>query len=277
MWELDHKEGWVPKNWCFQIVLLEKTQLRVPWTLSNEIKPVSPKENQPWIFIGRTVAEAGAPLLRPPDGKNAFTGKDPDAGKDWKQEKGTTEDEMVRWHLWLSAPEFEQILGIGEGQESLACCSPWTYRVGHNLGTEQQKLSSPMNHCCPESLSPYMGCAFHSVSYPWIITESGFCCSFDVTWEVYMEAIQMTEYSILDTSVPKWPSGHPATSKLLGSLFSSVKFSLLFSSQGNPSTRLQPPGQFGSFLTQGRACFCIYINWLTCPVKQWANYFLSSF
>ena len=97
MWELDHKEGWVPKNWCFQIVVLEKT-FESPLD-SNKIKPVNPKKDQPWIFTGRTDAEAEAPILRPPDVKGQLVGKDSDAGEDWGQEeKGTTEDEMVGWH-----------------------------------------------------------------------------------------------------------------------------------------------------------------------------------
>ena len=97
MWELDHKEGWVPKNWCFQIVVLEKT-FESPLD-SNEIKPVNPKKDQPWIFTGRTDAEAETSILWPPDAKIGLTGKDPDAGEDWGQEeKGTTEDEMVGWH-----------------------------------------------------------------------------------------------------------------------------------------------------------------------------------
>ena len=93
MWELDHKEGWVPKNWCFWNDVLEKT-LESPLD-SKEIKWVSPKGNQPWIFVGRTDAKAEAPILWPPDVKSWFIGKDPDAGKDWRQEeKGVTEDEM---------------------------------------------------------------------------------------------------------------------------------------------------------------------------------------
>ena len=92
----------------------------------EEIQPVHPKENQSWIFIGRTNAEAEIPILWPPDAKNWLIWKDPDAGKDWRQEeKGMTEDEMVRWHHWHSRCEFEQALGDGEGQGSLACCSPW--------------------------------------------------------------------------------------------------------------------------------------------------------
>jgi len=104
---------------------------------STEIKPVNPKGNQPWIFFGRTNAEAEAPILSPPDEKGRLIRKDPDAGKDWKQEKGTTEDEMVGWYHRLDGYEFEQTPGDGEGQGSLACCSPWGCRVGHDWATEQ--------------------------------------------------------------------------------------------------------------------------------------------
>ena len=124
MWELDHKEGWVLKNWCFWTVVLEKT-LESPLDC-KEIKPVNPKGNQPWTFIGRTDAEAEALILWLPDAKSQLTGKDPDAGKDWRQEeKETTEDEMVGWHHWLNGHEFEQTLGDSEGQRSLMCYSPW--------------------------------------------------------------------------------------------------------------------------------------------------------
>ena len=119
MWESDHEEGWAPKNWYFQTVVL-KTILESPLD-SREIKPVHPKENQPWILIGRTDAEAEAPILWPSDSKSWLIGKDPDAGKDWRQEeKGTTEDEMVGWHHWLNGHKFEQTVGHGEGQGSLA-------------------------------------------------------------------------------------------------------------------------------------------------------------
>ena len=122
MWELNHKESWAPKNWCFWTVVLEKT-LESPLE-SKEIKPVIPKGNQPWIFIGRTDAEG--PILRPPDAKNWFIGKDPGAGKDWRQEeKQTTEDKMVGWHHRLDGHEFQQSLGDDEGQGSLVCYSPW--------------------------------------------------------------------------------------------------------------------------------------------------------
>ena len=94
MWELDHKEGWVPKNWCFQSVVLEKT-LESNMD-SKDIKPINPKGNQSWIFCGRTAAEAEAPIIWPPDVKSWLIGKDSDAGKDWRQkEKGAAEKEMV--------------------------------------------------------------------------------------------------------------------------------------------------------------------------------------
>ena len=124
MWELDCKESWTPKNWCFRTVVLEKT---LESSLEyKEIKPVYPKANQSWIFIGRTDSEVETPILWPPDVNNWLNGKDPDAGKDWRQEeKGTTEDEMVGRHHQLDGCEFEQAPGVGDGQGSLACCSPW--------------------------------------------------------------------------------------------------------------------------------------------------------
>ena len=106
MWELDNKESWVLKNWCFWAVVLEKT-LESPLDC-KDIKPVYPKGNQSWIFTGRTDAEPETLILWLPDGKNWLIRKDPDAGKDWKQEeKGTTEDEMVGWHHRLNGHEFE--------------------------------------------------------------------------------------------------------------------------------------------------------------------------
>ena len=129
MWESDYKESWAPKNWCFWTVVLEKT-LESPLDC-KEIQPVNPKGNQSWIFIGRTDAEAEIPILWPPDGKNW---KDPDAGKDWRwEEKGTTEDEMVGWH----GHEFQQTLGVGNGQGGLVCCSPW--------GRKESDMTEPLN------------------------------------------------------------------------------------------------------------------------------------
>ena len=120
MCELDYKESWAPNNWCFWTVVLEKT-LVSPLDC-KEIKSVSPKGNQSWIFIGRTVAEA--PIVWPPHVKNWLIGKDPDAGKDWRQEeKGMTEVGTVGWHHRLKGHEFEHAPGVGDG--SLACCSSW--------------------------------------------------------------------------------------------------------------------------------------------------------
>ena len=123
MWELDHKEGWVPKNWYFQTVVLEKS-LESPLE-SKKIKPVNPKENQPCVFSGRTDAGAEAPILWPPDAKSLLTGKDPDIGKDWGQkEKRVTEDEMFGWYHRFNEHEFEWTPGDSEGQGILALCSP---------------------------------------------------------------------------------------------------------------------------------------------------------
>ena len=140
MWELVHKESWALKNGWFLTVVLEKT-LESPLDC-KEIKPVNCEGTQSWILIGRTDAEA--PIIWPPDVKNWLTGKDPDAGKNWRQEeKGTTEDEMVGWHHWFDGHEFEQALEDGEGQGGLLCCSPWGCRVGHDWTTKLLLKSSP--------------------------------------------------------------------------------------------------------------------------------------
>ena len=99
---------------------------RVPWTARSNYQIF--KRNQPWIFTGRTDAEAEAPIFWPPDVKSLLIRKDPDSGKDWRQEKGTIEDQMVRLHHWLNGHEFEQVPGNGEGQGSLVCCSPWGHK-----------------------------------------------------------------------------------------------------------------------------------------------------
>ena len=134
MWELDHKEGWALKNWCFRTVVLEKTLESL--LNSKEIKPVNPKGNQPWIFIGRTDTEAVITTVWPADTKSQLIGKDPETGKDWRQ-KGEG-GSRGREHHWLNGHEFEQTLGDSGGQGSLACCSPQGCRVRHNLATEQQ-------------------------------------------------------------------------------------------------------------------------------------------
>ena len=126
MWELDQEEGWVLKNWCFELWCWRR--LLSPLEC-KEIKPVNPKGNQPWILIGRTDAEAETPILWPPDEKSWLIREDPEAGKDWRQEeKGTTENEMARWHHRLDGHEFEQAWGAGDGQGGLACFSPWGHK-----------------------------------------------------------------------------------------------------------------------------------------------------
>ena len=127
IWELDHQEVWVPKNLCFQTMVLEKT-LESPLDC-KVIKSVNPKGNQPWVFTGWTDARAEAPILWPPDRKSWLIGKDPDAGKDWGQEENrATEEEMVGWHHWLNEHKLERTPGDSEGQGSLACYSPWGHR-----------------------------------------------------------------------------------------------------------------------------------------------------
>ena len=136
MWELDHKESRAPKNLCFWTMVLEKTLESL--LDCKEIKPVKLQGNQSWILIGRTDAKAEAPILWSPNVKNWLTGKDPDAEKDRRQEeKGMTEDEMVGWHHWLDGHEFEQALGVGDGQGSLTCCSPW----GHKESDTTEQLN----------------------------------------------------------------------------------------------------------------------------------------
>ena len=136
MWELDYKESWVPKNWCFWTVVLEKT---LESSLDcKEIQPVHPKGDQSWVFIGKTDVEAETPLFWPPYAKSWLIWKDRDAGKDWgHEEKGTTEDVMVGWHHWLDGHGFGWTPGVGDGQGVLACCGLW----GHNKLDTTERLN----------------------------------------------------------------------------------------------------------------------------------------
>ena len=125
----EHQRIDVYKLWCWRRIL------RVPWTARRSNQSIL-KGNQSWIFIGRTDAEAETLLLWHPDAKNWLIWKEPDAGKEWRQEeKGMTEDEMVAWHHWLNGHEFEKTLEVGDGQGGLVCCSPWGRRVGHSWVT----------------------------------------------------------------------------------------------------------------------------------------------
>ena len=135
MWQLDHKESWVPKNWCFWTVVLEKTlglqgdptsplDCKGSPLDCKEIQPVHLKGNQSWIFIGKTDAEVETPIVWPSDAKNWLIGKDPDAGKDWRQkEKVASEVEVVRSHHQLNRHEFEQALGVDDRQTAAWCAA----------------------------------------------------------------------------------------------------------------------------------------------------------
>ena len=147
MWEFKDKEGPAPKNWWFWFLVLEKILKSL--LDCKEIKSVSPKENQPWILIVRTdaEAEAEAPILWLPDAKSRLNGKDPDAGKDWRQEKGMTENEMVGWHhrlngwVWVNSGRWWRTGKPGVLQ------SMWLQRVGHGWATEQQYLLKKNSLC----------------------------------------------------------------------------------------------------------------------------------
>ena len=146
---LDYKESWALKNWCFWTVVLEKI-LESPMD-SKLIQPVNPNGNQSWIVIGRTDAVAEILILWPPDVKSWLIWKDTDAGKDWRwEEKGKTEDEMVGWHHWLDGHELEQAPGVGNGQWSLVCCSPWDCKESHM--TEQLNRTDQRLHIFRETL-----------------------------------------------------------------------------------------------------------------------------
>ena len=155
------KKSWVLKNWCSWTVVLERI-LQSPLDC-KELQPVHPKGNLSWIFIGRTDAEAETPVLWPPDVKNWLIGKDPDTGKGWRQEKGMTEDKMVGWHHWLDRHEFEQALGVGDGQESLVCCSLCGHKESSDMTeqlnwTELKALNLPTSSDSCLLLRPFSPC-----------------------------------------------------------------------------------------------------------------------
>ena len=136
IWELDHKEGWLLMNWCYGLWCWRTLESPLD---SKEIQPVHSKGNQSWIFIGRTDPEAEAPILWLPDAKSQLITKDPDAGKNWSQEKkGTTQDKMFGWHYWLNGHKFEQALGDHEGQGSLVC--------GSTQGRKESDMTERLNN-----------------------------------------------------------------------------------------------------------------------------------
>jgi len=148
MWELDYKESWEPKNWCFWTVVLECWRSPLD---CKEIQPVHSKRYQSWVFFGRTDAKAEIPVLWLPHAKSWLVGKDSEAGRDWGQEeKGTTEDEMVGWHHWSGGHKFVWTPGVGDGQGGLACCNSW--------GRKKSDTTEPLNwtelNWCWERLRP---------------------------------------------------------------------------------------------------------------------------
>ena len=157
MWKLDCEESWAPKNWCFWTVVLEKT-LESPLDC-KDIQPVHSKGDQSWVFFGRTDAKAETPILWPPHVKSWLIGKDPDAGRDWRQEeKETTEDEMAGWHHRLDGHEFGWILGVGDGQGGLAFCNLWGCKESNmtewlNWTESDSKLCMPYFHSL--TVQPY--------------------------------------------------------------------------------------------------------------------------
>ena len=165
----------------------------------KEIQPVHPKGNQSWIFIGRTDAEAETPILWPLDAKNWLIGKDPDAGKDWRlEEKGTTEDEIVGWHHRLNGHEFEQASGLGDGQGSLACCSPWDHRVGHDWATE---LNWSL---CAGLLTKWPPCRKVSAWVLHNIPEQGLATTARGTWPAWFLFQEGPEPRMIFTFVNGW-------------------------------------------------------------------------
>ena len=165
MWELDCEESWEPKNWYFWTVLLEKT-FESPLDC-KDIRLVHPKGKQPWIFIGRTDAEAETSILWLPAVKRWLIGKDPDAGKDWRQEeKETTEDEMMVWHHWLNGHESVQALGVGGGQGGLVCFGSWDHKelnmtewlswTVSQKSTINQQIGDTFLHATIYSITSYM-------------------------------------------------------------------------------------------------------------------------
>ena len=136
MWELDHKEDWVPKNWCLQIVVMQKTFESL--LDSKNIKLVNPKGNEPWIFIGRTDAEAEAPILWQPNAKSQVIGKDPDAVKSWGQEeKQATEYEMIGWRYWLNGQEYEWTVAVVKDKDAWRAAVHRVTKRWTQLMTEQ--------------------------------------------------------------------------------------------------------------------------------------------
>ena len=168
MWELDCEESWSLKNWCFWTLVLEKI-LESP-LVCKEIQPIHPKLDYSWVCIEETDVEAETLILWQHDAKSWVFWKDPDAGKDWGQEKGMTKDDMIRWHHWLDGHEFEQAPGVGDGQGGLACCSPW----GHKESDRTERLN--WTDLCFGEGAIQIFCPF----FNWIV------CFLNESWESFV-------------------------------------------------------------------------------------------
>ena len=177
MWELDNKKGWVPSNWCLQILVLAKTH-KNPLD-GKEIKSVNTKGNKPWIFIGSTDAEAESPILWPPEVKNWLIGKDPDAGKDWRQEeKRATEDEIVGWHHQLKGLESGKTPGDSKVNGSLVCCTLW--------GCKESNTTEWLNNQRTEAVRflslKWEESALNAAVKFWFYLFAGYCSGHHFAW-----------------------------------------------------------------------------------------------
>ena len=191
MWELDCEESWVPKNWCFWTVVLEKT-LESPLDY-KEIQPVHSKGDQSWVFFGRNDAKAETPVLWPSHVKRWLIGKDSGAGRDWGQEeKGMTENEMAGWHHRLNGHEFEWTPGVGDGQGGLACCDSW--------GCNESDMIEWLNWIDPSIFSDFSFYYFLSqISYPvgwfFICCNVSFCFVHSMWSQIYLLVFPMFYFS----------------------------------------------------------------------------------
>ena len=183
--KVDCEESWVPKNWCFWTVVLEKT-LESPLDC-NEIQPAHPKGDQSWVFTGRNDVQDETPILWPPDAKSWLIGKDPDAGKDWGQEeKETTEDEIVGWRHQLNGHGFGWTLGVCDGQGGLECCSSWGRK---ELDKTVQLNWTELNWCKQEN--HYHPKVFNNKYFSKLTSSMSVCWQL-TTWEFLLRETQQS-------------------------------------------------------------------------------------
>ena len=200
MWELDCEESWVPKNWCFWTLVLEKT-LESPLDC-KEVQPVHPKGDKFWVFFGRTDAEAETPIIWPPHARSWLIGKDSDAGRDWGQEeKGMTEDKMSGWHHQLDGHEFEWTPGDGDGQGGLVCCKSW--------GRKESDTTEWLNWTEGSSVSCYEILTVSLPLYLVFARQSGIHCIL-CTFSLYVCMCVLSCFSRVWLFVTLWTVTHQA-------------------------------------------------------------------